>query len=670
MADRQLKVTLLGDARQLDAVLGRTETKLSAFGKTAAKTSGVFGGLNTTALFAGAAGGAGFFAATAAAETLGSALKEGVSSAAQLQKSGEAIDAIFGKAAGGVKDFAANAANIGISAEESQRLSVRLGILSKNLGIAAPKAAEMAVGLQELAGSIAEIRGIDPATVLENLPQALAGNLRSLKQLGFAFSQAQIKAEALSEGILKSGQAVTPAAKAQAIYALVTKNLAGFQDQAARNAGDFTNQQHKLAAETDNLKASVGKLATGPLTALVTELANTASGALKVVGAFQKIAAIKIPTITIPFTTVNVGGDTIGDVLKQGFKANPLNPLLIPDLFKQLTGGGGKSEPGKPAQAFLDAIDEIRAEARGPVSPGRRARNPAQKPIKQLPFKLQEQEIDARLSGSAERIKKVLQQEADFLGKAISAKDSRLKPKERQDLKQALLSVTTEIQGINQDAARVLKDNADKLKSRAEDIKRAREAFQQSLTELSGSVQLQQAFAQSTPGQQDDIRGLQAEIREFRKKLAKATSDSIRSQIISQITEATAAIKQIQTTIGETFKQNVLDKLQALQSKVKANRDLEDARKALKVAKQIGGPEGIKLAQRDVQDALLQSQITKLEQAKVTGEGKGTFAVTIGQVHLHGIQNAKQLLAELQRLSRTGSAQSRGNHPGTLIGHL
>src|ERR1051326_6923242 len=71
-----------------------------------AKAQTMFAKLNTKSLFGGAAAGAGFIAASFAAEELVKFLKEGVGGALQLQKSSEAINAEFGDSADKVKEFA------------------------------------------------------------------------------------------------------------------------------------------------------------------------------------------------------------------------------------------------------------------------------------------------------------------------------------------------------------------------------------------------------------------------------------------------------------------------------------------------------------------------------------------------------------------------------------
>lgn len=217
----------------------------------------------------------------------GAAFKFGediIEGAASLQKSVEAINLEFGKAGKAVTQFGEDGAkSLGISANLADSTSARFGILFKNLGIGGGAAAQMTVGFEKLAGSIAEIRGIDPSTVLQNLPLAAAGNLRSLKQLGLSFTTAQLSAEAFKLGLTDTiNQALTPAQKAIALYNLATQNFSTFQDQAKAHAGDLTNQVFQLKAAWANAKDELGEgllpIASKVITALSDGLTPAVNG--------------------------------------------------------------------------------------------------------------------------------------------------------------------------------------------------------------------------------------------------------------------------------------------------------------------------------------------------------------------------------------------------------
>lgn len=180
--------------------------------------------------------------------------------AAGVQKSTETIKGQFGPAGEEVVKFGEKGAHgLNITTEAADKASARFGILYKNLGIATPKAAEMTIGFEKLVGSLAKVRGIDPTPLLQNITLAAAGNTRGLKQLGIVVDNTSIKYEALKLGLISNiSQAITPATKAQAIYALATKNLPQYLDQAKQHAGDLANVQRHLSVEWATAKEALG----------------------------------------------------------------------------------------------------------------------------------------------------------------------------------------------------------------------------------------------------------------------------------------------------------------------------------------------------------------------------------------------------------------------------
>lgn len=233
--------------------------------------------------------------------------KEIVGHAADVQKQMEAVESTFGRASEAVLKFNENGAKgLGISAHLADTTAARFGILFKNLGIGGDQAAKMTIGFEKLAGSLASIRGLDPSTVLRNLPLAVAGNLRSLKQLGIATDQTQLKVAAFKLGLTQSvTQGLTPAQRAIAIYAVATGHLSEFQAEAAKHSGDLVNRERVLAATWDNAKDRLGQGLLPAFTRLATIAADVLPRAISIVGhAFrdlrediQDIAGVVAPAV-------------------------------------------------------------------------------------------------------------------------------------------------------------------------------------------------------------------------------------------------------------------------------------------------------------------------------------------------------------------------------------
>lgn len=218
--------------------------------------------------------------------------KEIATHAADVQKQIEAVKNEFGSAAEEILKFGEEAGkSLGLSEHAVESTAARFGIIFRNLGIGQEEAATMTIGFEKLAGSLALIRNVDPSQILRNIPLAVQGNLRSLKQLGIATDQTQLKLAAYKLGLTKTvTEGLTPATRAQAIYAIATAHLNEFQLEAAKHAGDVATQMKILSAEWDNGKDKLGVELLPVINRLVTYLAANLPHAIDVtIAEFHKI---------------------------------------------------------------------------------------------------------------------------------------------------------------------------------------------------------------------------------------------------------------------------------------------------------------------------------------------------------------------------------------------
>lgn len=187
--------------------------------------------------------------------------KESVKQAGEIQKFREVVTAEFGASGEAVKKFAKDGTEqFAITDDAALSTASRFGILFKNLGIGQRSSATMTIGFEKLAGALAAIRGQDPEAVLGKLPLVAAGNTRALKQLGLAIDQNDIKQQALKMGLIATTKdAVTPAIKAQAVYALATKNLGDYLAQAKAHQDDFANSSRRLHRNIEETKDEIGE---------------------------------------------------------------------------------------------------------------------------------------------------------------------------------------------------------------------------------------------------------------------------------------------------------------------------------------------------------------------------------------------------------------------------
>ena len=132
------------------------------------------------------------------------------------------------------------------------------GNLFKNLGIATDASATMSKQLVTTASDLASFFNADPSQMLEAVSSALAGEYDPLQRYGMAINAAAVQQEALSSGLAKTKNEITPAIQAQAAYALILKNTGAAQGDFARTADGAANQQRIFAAGMTNLKATLG----------------------------------------------------------------------------------------------------------------------------------------------------------------------------------------------------------------------------------------------------------------------------------------------------------------------------------------------------------------------------------------------------------------------------
>lgn len=295
-------------------------SKISNVGTTIRKAESEsrsgFSGISSNAKSLGDSVTASFGSIAAAAAVAFSLVKvkqffgQAIDAGSALQKQLEANNILFGSSTASVVKFAEGAAqSLGITESQALAATRSFGSLLRGLQIAQAPAAEMSDRLVQLAGDIANFKGVDVETVTKALQSGLAGQTRGLKQLGISLDANSIKQEALdlglinskvkltaaqkteaikqeaiNEGLLKSGDtlttairaqvetqlalnggldettaAITPAIKAQAIYSLVLKQTGLEQGFFGKTTDDLANQQKILSAEWINAKAALGK---------------------------------------------------------------------------------------------------------------------------------------------------------------------------------------------------------------------------------------------------------------------------------------------------------------------------------------------------------------------------------------------------------------------------
>ena len=275
-------------------------------------------------------------AATAAGAAIIALAASTIAPASNLSETVSKVGVVFDASAERVLEFGKRAAlAVGMSENAALSAAGTYGNLFRSMGIGSDASADMSINLVKLAGDLASFNNLSPDEVLEKLRAGLTGEAEPLKTLGVNINEATIKAKAMELGLLRAGEEMNAAAKAQAAYALIFEQTALAQGDFARTSGGLANQQRIWAAQVENLKAKIGAGLVPALASILT-LGNEllASDAVQnwagnLAKSLEKVGTF-IGPIRRGFATggITKGLDAIGETFKTMFPI--LNVVLGP----------------------------------------------------------------------------------------------------------------------------------------------------------------------------------------------------------------------------------------------------------------------------------------------------------------------------------------------------
>ena len=177
---------------------------------------------------------------------------------------------------------------------------------AQGAGMAAPQAALLSENVLKMA---ADLQAANPGTSMQQatdaLMHSLEGSTKSLRDFGVGITEAQVKSEAYTLGLLGAHQALTPLGTALATYAVLTQRLATLQG-AALTVQEETDQQWAfLKRDVMDLAKTIGAQLQPAFSTIIqagrdligwmSNLSTTTMGTAIAVGVF---AAALGPTIT------------------------------------------------------------------------------------------------------------------------------------------------------------------------------------------------------------------------------------------------------------------------------------------------------------------------------------------------------------------------------------
>lgn len=197
-----------------------------------------------------------------------------INAASDLGETVSKSTVVFGKNAAAVQAWAKTSAKaFGMSENAALGAASTYGNLFVSLGLTEDASASMSTKLVELAGDLASFNNIDPSQALDALRSGLVGETEPLKALGVNMNEATLKAQALKMGLISTTkEALDPAVKAQAAYALILGQTTTAQGDFARTSDGLANQQRIMNAEWENAQAALGQTLLPAMTKAVSVL--------------------------------------------------------------------------------------------------------------------------------------------------------------------------------------------------------------------------------------------------------------------------------------------------------------------------------------------------------------------------------------------------------------
>lgn len=204
---------------------------------------------------------------------------EALKSAAALEQSSGAIEAVFKDASAVVESFSEDAAtNFGLSASSYQNLAAVIGNSLKTMGLSTTDLAGKTNDLIGLGADLAATFGGTTADAVAALTSGLRGEYDSLERLIPGITAATVSTKALEMTGKTNADQLVDSEKKAAFLALAFQNSAEAQGQFARENDTASGSMQIFQAKVEDLQAAMGEKllpAFGKLVEKFTEVIDT-----------------------------------------------------------------------------------------------------------------------------------------------------------------------------------------------------------------------------------------------------------------------------------------------------------------------------------------------------------------------------------------------------------
>lgn len=184
-----------------------------------------------------------------------------VKMAADAQESENLFEVSMGKIAATTRKWSEITAKaFGVSAYAIRRYVSTFNVMLGSMGLDEGAAAEMSKQLTQLAYDMASFYNLKPDEAFQKIQAGITGEIEPLKRLGIIVNETTTKNWALTNGLVKQGEALSEQMKVYARFRLIMEQTGKSQGDLVRTAGSLTNVWRSLVSTIKNLAIEYGTL--------------------------------------------------------------------------------------------------------------------------------------------------------------------------------------------------------------------------------------------------------------------------------------------------------------------------------------------------------------------------------------------------------------------------
>jgi hypothetical protein len=184
--------------------------------------------------------------------------RESIEQARDLERNLFALDTVFDDLAPGMREFAKNAENIGLSQSKAAKASTFIGSVLKQSGFEMSAVAEETENLVRLGTDLAALYGYDVQEALLGMTALFRGEYDPIEKFGVAMKQQEINSELAARGQDKLEGAARRNAEQTVRLELLYQRAADAMGAFSGQAGSLYTEQKKLGATFENMQAQLG----------------------------------------------------------------------------------------------------------------------------------------------------------------------------------------------------------------------------------------------------------------------------------------------------------------------------------------------------------------------------------------------------------------------------